>query len=826
MLAVLYFILYLLCGLMIVRCLLPRQSVLTRLWLGMSLGLLLMMWLPALMAFAADFTVRAHLLALLPLALFTLGAYLLRDRTPAKDWDAAETTLLRQMLIVVLPLTLLSAYLQYTHCVRIAEDGSWWGGQSTYGDLAMHMSFVTSLKNAAFPPEYALFPGQQLSYPFLMDSLSTSFYLLGWPLQASLTVPGTLMMMLCYMGVMCLARKLTKGKKTVILAALLFFLNGGLGFIYDFDMAGGMETVWRNGEWTDTPRVFARVQDILEGYYKTPTNQPTPNNLRWSNVIADLMLPQRTLLGGWCMVIPCFYLLLTAFGREREEGCRARQVALLGVWGGALPLIHTHSFTALALCSVGLMIYDLSHMPHIRLLPMRERPRWLRIALTSGLLTVAALVLAGLGAHVLTRDVLPRWTLWGIPAAGVVLTLIILFADMLVRGLLCPAGEVQREVPKLTTKQRRLTIVLTIASALAAAAMIALISLIALELLDAPLTLVFAAAFVMICVTIRLAGVLSMDKFRPGMKVVDAAFWRELAWYLLYGAIACVLSVPQLFGFTFNQVFQEGMQDAQNSFIEIWFNWVNSSDGSFSGMIDGYGWFYLKNIGLPFLMLIFALFERNATWRRVFSGALPIILAGEFIRFQPNIYDNNKLLYLAWMLCALIVADWCGVIWRKLKDFRARPLIAAMAAVTIFLSAGLTLWRECVSNYQLFSAGAVQAGEFVRDETEEDALFLTGVHHLNPVASIGGRRIVCGPDLWLYYHGLDTSERKADISRFYADPAANQDVIGRYGVDYVVVSSYERADYQPDVAALDALYTRVYQNGEAVIWRVGQPEGE
>ena len=665
MFGALYLAIFIFCGLIIVRCLLPRHSVLTRAWLGASLGFLLMMWLPALLAFAADFGTAAHLLALVPLAALTGGVFFLRDKRPAKGWDAAETTLARQMLWVVLPLTLLSGYLQYTHCVRIAADGSWWGGQSTYGDLAMHMSFVTSLKNAAFPPEYALFPGQRLSYPFLMDSLSTSFYLMGWSLQAAMAVPGTLMMALCYAGVMCLAREMTSGKKTVILAALLFFLNGGLGFIYDFDLAGGTETVWMNGEWTEIPTLRARIQNILNGYYMTPTNQPSPNNLRWSNVIADLMLPQRTLLGGWCMVIPCFYLLLTAFRREEMADTPLRQVLLLGVWGGALPLIHTHSFTALALCSVGLLVYDM----------------------------------------IRCSDRLPR-----------------------------------------------------------------------------------------------------------------------LGWYAVYGGAACVLSVPQLFGFTFGQVFQEGMQEASNSFIEPWFNWVNSADGTLSGMIDGYGWFYVKNIGLPFLVLIFALFERNGKWRRLFAGALPIILAGEFIRFQPNIYDNNKLLYLAWLLCAFIVADWCGMLWRRLKGMRARPFIALLAAVTIFLSAGLTLWRECVSNYQLFSAGAVQAGEYVRNNTEEDAVFLTGVHHLNPVASIGGRRIVCGPDLWLYYHGLDTNTRKADIARFYADPAGNLDVLETYGVDYVAVSSYERNDYQPNISALDALYTRVYQNGEMIIWQVADTE--
>ena len=656
MIASLYLAVYILCGLCIVRFLLPRQSVLTRAWLGASLGLLMMMWLPALLAFAVKFSVTGHLLALIPLAGITVGSYFLRDKCPAKGWDAKETSLAIRMAIVVLPLTVLSAWLQYTHNVRIMADGSWWVGQSTYGDLAMHMSFVTSLKNSAFPPDYSIFPGMQLSYPFLMDSLSTSFYLFGWNLQSALAVPGTLMMALCYMGVMCLAREMTVGKKTIILAALLFFLNGGLGFFYDFDLAGGTE-------YDGTLTIWTRIENILNGYYMTPTNQPTPNNLRWSNVIADLMVPQRTLLGGWCMVLPCFYLLWTTFTDKAEKNWRP--VILLGIWAGALPLIHTHSFVALALCSAGLLAYDMIHGP-------------------------------------------------------------------------------QRV--------------------------------------------------------------------------------QQLKWYAIYGGIACILSVPQLFGFTFNQVFQEGMENANNSFIEFWFNWVNSTNGRFSGMIDGYGWFYLKNIGLPFLILIVALFEKNSKWRRIFAGALPIILAGEFIRFQPNIYDNNKLLYLAWLLCCMIVADWCGMLWRKMKGLRARSVIAAMAAVAFFLSAGLTLWREAVSEYQAFSANAVALGEYARDNTEEDATFLTGVHHLNPIASIAGRDIVCGPDLWLYYHGLDTNERKNDIRAFYADPEKNAAVLDKYGVDYILVSSYERSDYDIDYDGLTQIADEVFSNREGTIYLVKEAE--
>ena len=357
MIAGLYLAVYLACGVVMMRCLLPRHSPLTRIWLGLSAGLLMMMWLPALCAFGLGFTAKAHGVALVPLALITAGCFFLRDRRAAAPWDEREEQLLRQCLLVVLPLTVLSGYLQYTHMVRVDEWSNWCVGQSTYGDLPMHMSFITGLKNAAFPPDYPFYPGQQLSYPFLMDSLSTTFYLLGCSLQVSLILPGTLMMALCYLGVMILAREMTLGKKTVVLATLLFFLNGGLGFLYDFDQAAGHEP---NGKLT----VVARIEHILNGYYKTPTNQPDPNNLRWSNVIADLMIPQRTLLGGWCMVIPCFYLLYTCFDpakRQRLGGGRA--IALLGVWGGALPLIHTHSFTALALCSLGLVIYDVLHLP-------------------------------------------------------------------------------------------------------------------------------------------------------------------------------------------------------------------------------------------------------------------------------------------------------------------------------------------------------------------------------------------------------------------------------------------------------------------------------
>ena len=683
MVAIVYTLMYLVFGMISVRFLLPRHRPLNRLWLGLSFGLLQEMWLPAICAFFFGFTEPAHGAAAVLLALLTLLCVIFGDKRAPAKWDDRESALLKQLMMVALPLTLLSACLQYTHVMRVDSSGNWHVGQSTYGDLPMHLSFITGLVEKKFPVDYPFYPGSRLSYPFLTDSLSSTFYLFGTSLQLATVLPAILMMALCFTGVMVLARELTAGKKTVILAALLFFLNGGLGFIYNFDLVGENLAAGVVTKPVGGASVGERIKFILEGFYKTPTNRPEDLNLRWSNVICDMMIPQRTLLGGWCMVIPCFYLMNAALRPKNARDDRGgRALVLLAVWAGALPMIHTHSFLALALMSLGAMVYDL------------------------------------------------------------------------VKG--------------------------------------------DFETYELP---------------------------QPRSKI----FGR----YVVYGVIAAMLALPQLVFFTFGQVLDGS---ASGGFLKFQFNWVNNPSGE--GMRDMYFWFYVKNIGLPFVALILALFEKNPRHRRIFALMLPVILAAEFIRFQPNEYDNNKLFYLAWLMGCMIVADWFAMIWRKLKGVRGRGVMAVLAALLLFLSAGLTIWRECVSDYVAFSRPEVEAGEFVRDETPKDAVFLTGSdnymlnengkwessqNHLNPVMSIAGRTVVCGPNLWLYWHGINTSARQADIRAFYADPERRSDILLKYGVTYIYVSSYERNHYDLDEQALRRNYPVVFENAAVTVYHV--PEG-
>ena len=331
---------FLACGLLLCDGLFRRESGIVRLWLGLCAGLMLLMWLPALCAYPLGFTRAAQWTALALSALLAGGVQLACRgvRRPAGFFGDVPPALL---LGLVIPFALFSGYLQFTHTLR-EVGGTLHVGQSTYGDLCLHLGIATSTQNAAFPPDYSILKGTLLGYPFLADSMVSSLLLFGGGLAESFVVTGTLMMALVYTGFVLFAWELTRSRLSVVIAFLLMFANGGLGFLYTFD-----------GVMKDS----TALREVFTGFYKTPTNQPDLN-LRWVNVIADMMVPQRTLLTGWMVLLPALFQLLRC---SRQTSLRPWLV--LGVWAGAMPLIHTHSFLALGLISLGAMLYAPFHGP-------------------------------------------------------------------------------------------------------------------------------------------------------------------------------------------------------------------------------------------------------------------------------------------------------------------------------------------------------------------------------------------------------------------------------------------------------------------------------
>ncbi len=341
MLGIFVMMLFMIFGVLQAISVFHERSLTIKIWLGMTMGLMEMMWFPSIFAYMFDFTMTAQVAAIMLAAVLSAVSCILKarkEKSPEALEDGGKDIDFSFVFLVIFPAVVVTAFLQYTHTF-VNVDGDLHVGQSTYGDLCMHAGFATGLIGQSYPPEYTLLPGTMLGYPFLADALSSTMIIFGTSLAPAMYVPGIVMCALFYMGFVIFAFQLTGQKAAAALAFYLFFFSGGLGFTRLFDGNGFDEFV---------------VSDTLFGYYRAPTNLPD-ENLRWVNALSDLLIPQRTLMAGWMCLMPCLYLLVIAM-RERNF----KNFIVLGVWAGALPMIHTHSFLALGAVSLGALLYSVA----------------------------------------------------------------------------------------------------------------------------------------------------------------------------------------------------------------------------------------------------------------------------------------------------------------------------------------------------------------------------------------------------------------------------------------------------------------------------------
>ncbi len=576
----------------------PEKRTAVRLWLGSVIGTLLSMWAPIPFAFFRGFGITAHIAA----AIFGAALHVLWLAPRRKEAFCPEDAKIdRPLPFLLVPFMILAVFLVWSHTLQ-NMDGALYTGQCTYGDMAMHLSFITSIAGQqTFPPEYNLLPGTPVSYPFLCDSVSSSLYLLGTPLRWAYMIPMFFAFAQVFCSVWFLAREFCRRKYAPVLAFLLFFLNGGLGMIY-----------FLNGEYS--------LHDLFTAFYKTPTNL-TEKGMRWVNVIADMLLPQRATLFGWAALFAVLYLLFRAVFRGD-----ARLYLPAGILGGLLPMVHTHSYFALGLMAACWLIYS----------AVRDR---------------------------LSREWLLGWLRFGLPAV--------------------------------------------------------------------------------------------------------------------------LLALPQLFLWTFPSV------GGNEHFVRVVIDWVNNGK-------EPWLWFWVKNVGLVFVLTPVALFSVSREQRAAFSGAIFIFVLCELLVFQPNEYDNNKLLYVAYafgcFVCADALAGWLG----KVRSPAAQGVLLAL---TLFISshaAVFTLGREVASGfpqygYELFSRDEVAAAEYIIDNTEPDAVFLTRDNHDNTVATLTGRNIVCGSGSYLYFHGLNYQDKQYLAEQMLTNPEVFEANRENEGLDYVYIGYHERA---------------------------------
>ncbi len=691
----LYFIMYILAGVFLVHKLFPSFSSLVKLWLGCVSGCVILMWLPVLFSFVFGFNTLSHYIAAaLLIAAMVLVAVLKRKMPSTPLFDYKHDDLIS--LAIIIPMIVFYTLVEFNHILAPADDGGMIFGQSTYFDANIHLSFITTpVVQGEMPFYYNIYPVQQVSYPFLCDTISSSIYVWGSSLRLAYVIPTILGAFNVFLGAILFFRLWLKKLPKAIIAWVLFFFNGGFGFMYFFD---GLKQSTGN---------FDRIFTAL---YETPTNL-NDKMIRWVNTVCDMMIPQRATLFGWMMLFAVLYLLYKAvFLKEKKFFIPAAVLA------GLTPLISTHIFLSIALISAVWMIS--------RLFVMCKLDKKYAGYASIGLLALGVLIFLIVCIQTGTSITNVNYDKAG-------------FTTLCVCGVL--------------------------------------IALIYLYLI-----------------------ILALSR---------GNFKEILTTWGLYLGIVLVFALPQLICFTFKQ-------SAGDNFLRPHFNWINSQ--------DSYFWFYVKNVGIPALLIIPAILNANNRTRSIVAPVAVIMLIAETFAFQPNPYDNNKLIYPAFVLVCGVVADYMHTVYEKLKGIGGRRIIATFVLILCVISGTLSMGREYVAGeYEIFSAPQVRVSWWIQNNLEPDAMLLTNDRYNNAITGLTGRNVVCGSNSFFSTHGLSNfSKLQRDIRAMYADPEGQKDLFVKYEVDYIVVGVEERSSYTVNEDGLSAIGEVIYNVDDVKIYKL------
>lgn len=689
--AVIYYLLFQAAGFVLAYKALREENGWTRILAGSVLGNMLLGWIPLLSSFFLGFNRSSHILAGFLAAGAAVSVFFLCGKSGKIDLEDMGRTLKAHFPFVLAGLLIWCFFVGILWCRTFNfQNGDWYTNQSNQMDLHLHLSFITGIPAQEFLPfEYPFLAGEKLCYPFLADSVSASLYVWGASLKLSFVLPMATAIWQVFFFFYALAFRWLKQKRKALLAAFFFFLNGGLGFLYFFDWT-------RNREY--------HMSYIFTQNYMTPTNL-IDKNIRWVNVLVDMLLPQRTTLFGWAALFLSLYLLYRAVFEGKKK-----YFIYVGLVGGMLPMLHTHSFLCLGIISACLLLAKL-----------HENVRGDKVWRYPGRVIFPGMILLMCGIQFVS----------GIREN----------ADRLM--LICMAG------------------------------------------------FFLAAGYGLWLLFLNLKKGYLKDLLRT---------------FGIYLGIILIMALPQLFYWTFDQV-------SQNSFLMGWFNWANQG--------DIYPWFYLKNWGLVYLLILLGVcYAKRRDFYMGFAGIMVLFLA-DLVLLSPNAYDNNKLVYIAYALFCCMAADYGIDFYEKIKGVSGMKIVAAGFLGVSCISALLSMGREAVSQSRIYTAKQLETAEYVRENIPADKVMLTNTLLYNEISTLAGRKSLCSLKAVVLTYGFSVWEIEQDMENMYLYPTENRELFDQYEIDYVLVSPEEVFEFgEIPVEEFDGLFPCIYQEGEVRIYQV------
>lgn len=294
--------------------------------------------------------------------------------------------------------------------------------------------------------------------------------------------------------------------------------------------------------------------------------------------------------------------------------------------------------------------------------------------------------------------------------------------------------------------------------------------------------------------------------------------WRQ---WILFGAASLICALPLLV--FFNQGMGFLNQGESQSFFRLQFGWMTCSHGTDwlsclpqigtdTNVID----FWTRNFGVIFWVwtafIIFSIFrplnilipETEAfSWPKtelksfldwIIVPSLLLFVLPNIMLFQPWEYDNSKILFHWWIMASFIAVGFLYYLVWIVKNRWGKMLIKAVAAILIFFGifSGIIDVQARISDFSRNHYGYWDephriAAQWIKENTDPNALFLTGTSVSTPTTIIAGRGIYLGYPGWLWVHGIKYADRENKIRQVLQNN--DMDLACKEKINYILLDN-------------------------------------
>jgi hypothetical protein len=226
--------------------------------------------------------------------------------------------------------------------------------------------------------------------------------------------------------------------------------------------------------------------------------------------------------------------------------------------------------------------------------------------------------------------------------------------------------------------------------------------------------------------------------------------------------------------------------------------------------------FYVTNLGVPFVLAGLALLFVRDLRARVFLGAwaAALFLVPNLVQVSDIAFDMNKYFQAMWIAVALLAAwlirrwPWPAVAVVLLLSIPSPLLIAAYSAFD----------RQQVIDYN-----GIQAADWMAANTPERSVFVTDGWLNSPTDPAGRLRLLTYTP-YIANLGFDPDERAEQVRRMYCDGdlATTASLMRQLGATYLIDSGRPTPCDTPTEFVDGPELDKVFENAAMRIWRLAQ----